>query len=54
LPRKKRSRWRRVKTQDELREERLQRRMVRLRRKERFGRGVANLFEIPEIGRAHV
>ncbi|RJQ06681.1 MAG: sporulation protein YqfC [Bacillota bacterium] len=48
MPRKKRGRWRRVKTQEELREERLERRRVKLRQKERFGRGVASLFEIPE------
>jgi len=41
-------RWRRIKTKEERRRERAERRQLLLRRRERFGRGVANLFEIPE------
>lgn len=48
MARKKRGRWRRVKTKEEARQEKTERRRLQLRRRERFGRGVADLFEIPE------
>ncbi|MEW6032749.1 MAG: sporulation protein YqfC [Bacillota bacterium] len=48
MARKRRDRWRRVKTRAEALEEKLERRRAALRRRERFGRGVADLFEIPE------
>ncbi len=46
--RRRHSRWRRVKTEEEALQEKAERRVQRLRRRERFGRGVADLFEIPE------
>lgn len=48
MARRRRGRWRRVKTKEELRQEKAESRRLKLRRKERFGRGVADLFEIPE------
>lgn len=45
---RRRGRWRRVKTKEEMRQERLQRCRLAFRRRERFGRGIADLFEIPE------
>jgi len=48
VARNKRGRWRRVKTKEEARQEKTERRRLQLRRRERFGRGVADLFDIPE------
>jgi sporulation protein YqfC len=48
LARRRRGQWKKVKTREEVREEKLERRRFHLRRRERFGRGVADLFEIPE------
>lgn len=48
MARNKRGRWRRVKTKEEARQEKTERRRLQLRRRERFGRGVADLFDIPE------
>ncbi len=48
MARRKRGRWRRVKTKEETLLEKAERRRLQLRRRERFGRGVADLFDIPE------